>query len=100
MATIDITGKDKALVLAALFNRARPLGLGFIHYKPRDMDIDEARRVVQGMSKADSGQVSFDYLEGRVMKVNLTGDSLETWGYDRDNGNGAAERALRDAGVI
>jgi len=29
------------------------------------------------------------------MKVDLSGDVLKTWLYDRDNGQGAAERALR-----
>lgn len=28
------------------------------------------------------------------MKINLSGDELNTWGYDRDNGAGAAEAAI------
>ena len=36
----------------------------------------------------------FDYLAGRVMKVELGGDTLDPWLYDRDNGRGAALEAL------
>lgn len=37
----------------------------------------------------------FDYLKGRVMKVDLSNDDcFEEWLYDRDNGNGAAQRAI------
>jgi hypothetical protein len=36
----------------------------------------------------------FDYLHGRVMKIGLNTDDLEERLYDRDNGQGAAERAL------
>ena len=43
----------------------------------------------------DSGQTYFDYLKGRVMKIDLSGDSeLDPRLYDRDNGAGAAERAI------
>ena len=34
---IDISGLDKADVLAALYNNSRPLGLGFLHATPEDM---------------------------------------------------------------
>jgi hypothetical protein len=30
------------------------------------------------------------------MKIDLTGDSFDPFLYDRDNGEGAAERALKD----
>jgi hypothetical protein len=36
----------------------------------------------------------FDYLFGRVMKVNLNGNSFEERLYDRDNGPGAAQDAV------
>jgi len=36
----------------------------------------------------------FDYLKGRVMKVDLSGDELDPWLYDRDNGHGAAKRVI------
>lgn len=94
MDEIDISGMDKAAVLAALYNRARVQGMGFLQAQPGDMPLDEANIVLKNEGPY------FDYLRGRVMKVNLKGDSLRVGLYDRDNGKGAAERALRDAGLL
>ena len=102
---IDIAGLDKAEVLAALYSRAKPQGMGFIHYEPGDMPIEEARELLRTgddrfqMANAifdghNITQTSFDYLKGRVMKVNIGGDSLNESLYDRDNGDGAAAAAL------
>lgn len=96
---IDISDLDEASVLAELYNRAQPLGLGFLHYTPESMSRDEAAKLL-------SQQRDFDYLKGRVMKVGffdarrslhegnqpgqLRGDGL----YDRDNGDGAVASVL------
>lgn len=45
---IDITGLTKAHVLAALYNNSRPQGLGFLHFTPDKMTIDEAQRLLEG----------------------------------------------------
>jgi len=84
---IDISKLNKAQVLAALYNNSRPLGLGFMHFEPVDMKEDEATELLKD-------QTYFDYLKGRVMKVDLTGDTLDPWGYDRDNGQGAAANVI------
>lgn len=78
--TVSIVGLNKAQVLAALYNGAKPQGAGFIHYDPKPMDEAEAERILQ------SGQTYFDYLKGRVMKVDLSGDEIDPYLYDRDNG--------------
>jgi len=88
MSTIDISKLDKAAVLAALYNHSQPLGLGFLHATPEDMSNSEARQLLDG------GQEYFDYLKGRVMKIDLKDDELHTDLYNRDNGDGAAESAL------
>ena len=62
--------------------------MGFFHYDPKPMTIAEARELIS------RGDLYFDYLYGRVMKIDLAGDELDPWLYDRDNGEGAAERAL------
>ena len=36
----------------------------------------------------------FDYLEGRVMKIDLSGDTVDPRGYDRDNGQGAVQKVI------
>jgi hypothetical protein len=84
---IDISGFDKAEVLAALYNASRPLGLGMLHYEPAPMTTAEAQKLLDEYTY-------FDYLKGRVMKVELGGDSLDPWGYDRNNGQGAVQRVL------
>ena len=40
-------------------------------------------------------QLYFDYLYGRIMKVDLSRDYFDPRLYDRDNGPGAAERAIQ-----
>jgi hypothetical protein len=84
---IDLTGLDKADVLAALYNAWRHQGMGFLQARPGAMTRDEAAELLKK-------QTYFDYLHGKVMKVDLSGDTLDTWGYDRDLGRGAAARAL------
>ena len=85
---MDISKLDKAAVLAALYNASKPQGMGFLHYEPGPMTVEEARELLLE-------QTYFDYLKGRVMKVDLKGNELDTWGYDRDNGPGTAENAIR-----
>lgn len=85
---VDIKGLNKAEVLAALYNNSKPLGLGFMHFDPMDMTVAEAEEILNQTTY-------FDYLKGRVMKVDLSSDdSFEEWLYDRDNGKGAAQRVI------
>lgn len=87
---IDISKLDKAAVLAALYNASKPQGIGFLHFTPEVMTQDEAATLL-----AEGGERPyFDYLKGRVMKVEIFGDTLHPGLYDRDNGPGAAAAAL------
>ena len=90
---IDIAGLDKAEVLMALYAAARPQGLGHLHHEPGGLSKDEALTVLQN-------GCSVDYLRGRVIKVTLAGDEIDSFLYDRDNGDGAAHRALQTAGLV
>jgi hypothetical protein len=86
---VSIKGLDKAAVLAALYNASRPQGMGFLQYNPEDMTVDVARRIL------NDHYVDFDYLAGRMMKINLrSDDEFDERLYDRDLGKGAAERAI------
>lgn len=88
---MDISNLSKPKVLAALFNAAKPLGMGIMHFKPEHvMDEKEAAELL-------AERTYFDYHEGRLMKVNLEPDTLNTWGYNRDNGENAAENAIISA---
>ena len=84
---ISIVGLDKADVLRVLYDRARTLGMGVLHFTPGKMSIDEARELLKQTDY-------FDYVKGRVMKVRIRGNELNPRLYDRDNGLGAAADAI------
>jgi hypothetical protein len=90
---IDIKGFSKAKLLASLYNRARPQGMGFLQYDPKDMTIEEAQKIIDELTM-NGYRLYFDYLKGRVMKVNLSKDMLDPSLYDRDNGPGSAFEAV------
>lgn len=107
---INVAGLDRAEILQALYNAAKPQGLGFLHFDPEPMSLGEAQIAVNvggnaaGDYSADpefynrirGGKKYFDYFKGRVMKVEINFDSDEMFVglYNRDNGPGAAQRAL------
>ena len=85
---ISIKGLDKAVVLAALYNGSKQQGMGMLQTRGRtEMTVEEAREEL----KRDS---YFDYLHGRVMKISMKSDELNTSLYDRDNGPEAAEKII------
>jgi hypothetical protein len=88
MNLIDISELNKADVLAALYNNSRPQGMGFMHHNSSAMSAKEAAEILERGTY-------IDYLNGRVMKVDLSGEELDPYLYDRDNGHGAAARALK-----
>lgn len=84
---INIKGLSKGKVLAALYNNSKTQGWGVLHFTPENMTENEASKLLKE-------QQYFDYLKGRVMKVDLSGDEFDPWGYDRDNGDGSAQAAV------
>jgi hypothetical protein len=96
---VGIEGLSKAAVLAALYNRAEPRGMGFLHYHPEPMTLEQAEFLIAG----EPGRLDYDYLAGRCMKVDLSGDSFDPWLFDREYGQGAAQEVvtlLREADEI
>lgn len=88
---MNIAGLDKAEVLAALVNGGSVQGLGGIDSRAgKWFTVEKARELL------DSGETYFDYVHGRVVKIDLSGDDVNTRLYDRDNGPGAALNALAD----
>ena len=85
---MDITNLDKAEVLAVLYNNAHTQGMGILHYEKKDMTKEEAQEFLKQTTY-------FDYLKGRVMKVDLSGSELKTALYNRDNGQDSAENAIK-----
>lgn len=89
---IDISKLNKADVLAALYNYSKPQGFGFLHFTSEDMTREEAEELLK--AKSGNKEICFNYLKGRVMKIDLSRDKLDPRLYDRDNGKGAAQRAI------
>ena len=92
---IDIKGLDKAEILAALYNNSKILGMGFFGQRElgdkagQAMTKDEARKTINSLTNNEL-PLDFDFLNGKVMKVDLSGDEFSPLGYDRANGAGAA----------
>lgn len=84
---IFIGDLDKVEVFQALYDRANPQGMGFLHYVPGPITREEAQSTL-------SFSPYVDYHRGRVMKVSLEHDYLNPFLYDRDNGPGAAAQAI------
>lgn len=89
--SVNVEHLDRAMVLAALYNGSRPLGMGFLQYDPKPMTTEEARQLLGPEPVKDC---YFDYLKGRVMKIQMGGNSIETRLYNRDNGEQAAEKII------
>ena len=88
---IDIKGLDKAKVLQAkvlqaLHGASRSQGMSVLHDRGA-ISYERAAELV-------AIYTNFDYVEGRVIKCDITGDEFEEWLFDRDNGVGAAESAI------
>ena len=84
---IDISGLDKVVLLKALYERAKPLGSGFLQYTPAPLSDEVAEK---------ASKKYIDYLNGRVMKINISGDEVNTRLYNRDNGASAAEEVIQN----
>lgn len=85
---VDIKGLDKARVLKALYEHSHAQGSGFLQAVPDGVVTVEHCEMLLG------SQTYFDYLHGRVMKVDLSRDEFDERLYDRDCGEGAAQRAV------
>lgn len=87
---MNIKGLNKATVLAALFNASKVQGMGFL-----DPNSNNQMTEVEAQSHLDESEDKyFDYLNGRVMKISLKNDEVDTWLYNRDNGENAAEAVI------
>jgi hypothetical protein len=86
--------EERVTALIALYGAAIPLGMGYLEFRPGPLARIEAASYL-----AESNY--FDYLMGRVMKVKIpkVGGSFDLSFYDRDNGTGTGEVALRSVGI-
>ena len=87
---IDIKGLSKGAALAALYKHSKPQGLGLLHAMPGTIS-EEAATCYLTMCG-----YYVDYLNGRVIKTDFSGDEIDPFLYDRDLGEGAAARAINE----
>ena len=85
---IDISKKDKAAVLTALYNHAGPKGLAFLYYDHTPIEVSKARELLEKQGSY------FDCIRGRVLRVDLSGYTIDPTLYYKANGEGAAELAI------
>lgn len=83
---MNISKLSKADVLADLYNNSKQL---ILEATPHHMTSEEAQDILDSADGLD-----FSYLKGRIMKIDLSKDELNTAAYNKDNGAGAAEAAL------
>ena len=87
---VSIAGLDKAEVIAALYNAFHAQGMGWLHYDATPMTAQKGAQLI-----AQQGDdLYFDYLSGRVIKVDLNGDEFDPRLYDRDHYPGAAQKVI------
>jgi hypothetical protein len=100
---VHVEGLDRASLLAALYNAAKPVGLGILATDNEPMTRDQAAALIEsrrGFDRLLDGALMFDCLKGRSIKVIIGRDVIDPTLYDRDNGPGACARvvlALRHA---
>jgi hypothetical protein len=83
---IDITGIDKAELLAALYNNAGVYGAGLFSQKELGNEAGKMMTKEQAQEYIDNRGLSIDYLHGKRMKVNLQGDRFNARRYNDDGG--------------
>lgn len=89
MPKVRLNNITREAALAALFNRAKPQGLGTLQY-------DKVHVMTETEAKFHLMHGDYvDYLEGRVIKVDFKDpEEIDTTLYDRDNGKDAGEAAI------
>lgn len=87
---VDVSGIGKVHLLRALWAKSQVSAWCQIHDVYEDFDERAAKKAF-----AES-EGSIGYFCGRVIKCNLKGDSVDPWGYDRDNGKGAFQKVVTE----
>ena len=99
---IDISKFEKEEVLAALVNGASAknvpeIGCFLKFFKQTPLTVPEAKNLILSVRKFDGKRnLYFDYVHGRPLKVDLNSTELDTFLYDRDNGEAAAWEVLQE----
>ncbi len=79
--SVDISGLDKVELLHNLWRGGEVAGFYGGGMSP-SFNVERAQKAVAGY---------IDYYDGRAMKTDLSGDTAESWLYNRDAGAGKFE---------
>lgn len=85
---VSIKGLKKEVVLKALYDGSHLQGLGFLS-AISSFSIEDAEKCIK-----ENPEMHFDYLYGRVLKVDLSEDYFDPRLYDRDCGEGRAQKQI------
>ena len=100
---IDISGIDKATLLAALFNESKAQGRGVLQdeFGGKPMPVEYAQQYIDHLEsvfpfpRGGKTNIEIDYFQGRPLKINITDDLFDPGLFDRDNGGpGTAQKII------
>ena len=94
MGKVNIEGLRKDKVLKALYYASHNQGLGFLQAVP-NFSLEDAKEEIETLKRNDR-ELYFDYLHGRVLKVDITNDEFDDYLFDRNCGEGSAKKAIDD----
>ena len=88
MAMVNIKGLDKAEVLWALWKSSRMQGMSFLGFLATgELTLEQAEKEVEERLNASAvcgeRRCYFDYLNGRVLKVDISQDEFDSRLYER-----------------
>ncbi len=94
MSALSYAGIDEAVLIHALYHGTQALGLGQLHDMP-DLTVEQVRADLERQLEQTS-RLYIDYYRGRPFKTHIdtVAKTFTTRLYDRDAGDGAAERVL------
>lgn len=93
---IDISNKDRGEVLAALYNAAIPIGMGFMQYNPIPWTKEMADMYfeVKGEVNPDDGSIKFRYILGRLTPCVFKDNLVYVGEYNFNTEEGFAQKII------
>ncbi len=96
MAKVSFENLEKAMVLAALYNGAKPSSTDIASYDPEPMTVAEGKELTFKRNH-------FDYIKGRILLIIFTENTFNSKLYNKHNGENAAEsiiESLKETGDV
>lgn len=92
---IDISNKDRAEVLAALYNASIPVGRGFMQYNPMKWNKEIAEAYIMKYGEYIDGEILyFKWILGRLTPCRFEGNLVYVAQYNYENEPGLAQRVI------